>query len=500
MTRTRTLSKTDFISGVQCPRQLWLKKHKPEACMDVETEHTEDGDAVGALARQYFPDAVEIPLGWAGEMAEDTAFFLQEAPATICEATFLADGLSCSADIIRYDGRALDIFELKSSSSVKDVQLYDLAFQTYVIRAAGFQVRSANIMHINKDYRRDGELDIHRLLVIENKTVDMDYLAGKIAVQLEQLMPLCAEETPEPGTAIGCHCEQPYECPCKAYCRAAAGVPEEGSVFDAPGLSYAKKYTLFHQGYITLEQLNGQVQGLTARQQATINSMFMPDDGYIFVDHKRVKEFLNSLRFPLYHLDFETFNRAVPMFDQSVPYEQIPFQYSLHIQDAPSSAARHCEYLSYPGQDPRRGLAEQLCHDIPLGAQAIAYNKSFEASVCQRLAALYPDLAPNLLSIADNLADLMVPFQKKWVSSAAMHGSYSIKAVLPALCGMPAELDYHMLPGPHNGQEASATFLSMCQMTDLAEIEALRHGLLLYCGLDTTAMVCVLNKLYDFVT
>lgn len=495
--RQKNLSKSDFISGAQCPLQLWLKKHKPEACREVDTDQTDEGEAVGSLAKLYFPDALEVPLMCAKDMAADTQLLLEDTPITLCEATFMAQGLSCSADIIHYDGQVIDIIEVKSSSSVKDVQLWDLAFQAYVIQAAGYHVRSASIMHINKEYVRREGLDIHQLLKLEDKTAAVTALTQEVEAKIASLEPLCGD-VQEPRESIGVHCERPYECPCKDYCHKLAGVPEE-SVFKAPGLSLAKKYELYSRGYVALEQLKNQVGLLTPAQQAAVDSMFPATDGILFVDHRRLEEFLKTIRYPLYHLDFETYQKAIPPYERMKPYEQIPFQYSLHVQNWQLAVPKHEEFLGIAGTDTRRALAEQLCRDIPAGAQSIAYNRSFEASVCRRLAELFPDLSAHLHDIANNLIDLMIPFRKKWVTSPDMHGSYSIKVVLPALCGTPSDLDYHALPGPHNGKEASAAFTAMESMTDPAEIQKIRHGLLQYCGLDTMAMVCVLNKLYELV-
>ena len=128
----------------------------------------------------------------------------------------------------------------------------------------------------------------------------------------------------------------------------------------------------------------------------------------------------------------------------------------------------------------------------------MAYNSSFEKTVCRKLAALFPDLTDGLLSIVDNMVDLMIPFQKGWVTTPSMHGSYSIKAVLPALCGGDPALDYHALPVVHNGAQASETFGSLHLIKEYEKVEAIRKGLLLYCGLDTLAMVKVLEQLYVF--
>ena len=211
------------------------------------------------------------------------------------------------------------------------------------------------------------------------------------------------------------------------------------------------------------------------------------------IDVDAIKDFLGTLSYPIYHLDFETFQMAVPEWEGCRPYEQIPFQYSLHIEYE-DGKLEHKEFLAKEGTDPRRALAESLCNDIPMDVCGLAYNMSFERRVIWGLSEQYPDLAEHLLNIRENIHDLMVPFQKQHYYTEAMQGSYSIKYVLPALCPGDPELDYHNLDQVHNGSEASAAFADMANHTP-KEIAELRANLLKYCGLDTYAMVKVLGVL-----
>ena len=159
---------------------------------------------------------------------------------------------------------------------------------------------------------------------------------------------------------------------------------------------------------------------------------------------------------------------------------------------------QHREYLAAPGDDPRRGVAEQLCRDIPRDVCTLAYNMAFERGRIKALAALYPDLAEHLMNIHNHIVDLMVPFRQRDYYTRAMQGSYSIKYVLPALFPDDPELDYHNLDGVHNGTEASTAFANMASM-EPEEREACRNQLLKYCGLDTLAMVKVWEKLTEAV-
>ena len=173
---------------------------------------------------------------------------------------------------------------------------------------------------------------------------------------------------------------------------------------------------------------------------------------------------MKNLSYPLYFLDFESFQPTIPLFDNSRPYEQIVFQYSLHYVEHEGGELKHTEFLAYPGSDPRRALAEQLCADIPLDVCTTAYNMGFEKGRIRGLAELYPDLREHLMNIHDHIQDLMIPFQKKWYYCRAMQGSYSIKYVLPALFPDDPTLDYHNLDGVHNGGEVSEMFAKMATM------------------------------------
>ena len=216
------------------------------------------------------------------------------------------------------------------------------------------------------------------------------------------------------------------------------------------------------------------------------------------IDHEDLRKYLETIHtFPRYHLDFETYQEAIPPFDSCHPYEQIPFQYSLHIEYE-DGHLEHREYLAKEGTDPRRAVAEHLVWDIPTDVLVLAYNMSFEKSVLIRLAGQFQDLSEHLMAVRDNIKDLMIPFQKGYFYDRAQKGSYSIKNVLPALCPNDPELDYHALSGVHNGSEASAAFSTMPQHTP-GEIVRIQKKLLRYCGLDTYAMVKILSVLEQYI-
>jgi hypothetical protein len=198
-----------------------------------------------------------------------------------------------------------------------------------------------------------------------------------------------------------------------------------------------------------------------------------------------------TLWYPICHLDFETFDTPIPPFDGIRPYQKIPFQYSLHIQNEEGAEPAHFEYLVEPCKDPRRELAEKLLSEIPKNACVLTYNQTFEKGVLKDLATAFPALADEINKRIDNIRDLMVPFRKRDVYRWQMHGSYSIKEVLPTLV---PELSYKDL-NVSDGMMAMRVYHGMCNTDDSSKLEELRHGLLEYCKLDTFAMVKILDEL-----
>jgi hypothetical protein len=211
-----------------------------------------------------------------------------------------------------------------------------------------------------------------------------------------------------------------------------------------------------------------------------------------YIDKENIKAFLEKLTYPIYHLDFETYQQAIPEYKGIKPFEQIPFQYSLHIEYEDGTLL-HKEYLSKDSIDSRYELAQKLCEDIPSDVTVLAYNMSFEKGVIKRLANLFPNLSTHLLAINENMQDLMTPFQKKWYVTSSMQGSYSIKYVLPAL--VPEfEKAYKELDGVQNGSQAMNTFANLSKLDEVSK-QKMRTSLLEYCKLDTLAMVKILKKL-----
>ena len=366
----------------------------------------------------------------------------------------------------------------------------DVAYQKYVLQNCGVHVTGTYLVTLNNQYVFDGTLKINELFNVTDISRFLPAEAQNVPAVLKAAEATLSMGT-EPDTDIGNQCRSPYECEYWGYCTRALPTP---NVFDLYRIRFKKALDCYYVGDVSYEDLirRGRVSNKTQLRQID----FAMHDKGVYTDRTAIREFLSTISFPLYFLDFETMMPAVPKYIGTKPYQQIPFQYSLHYIEREGGELRHKEFLAESGPDPRRALAERLCEDIPKNVCVTAYNKKFECGRIKELAAAFPDLSDHLLNIESNIRDLLTPFQSGWYYNREMGGSFSIKSVLPALFPDDPQLNYHNLEGVHNGSEAMDLFPQI-QFMELAEKETARRNLLKYCELDTLAMVKVWEKLND---
>lgn len=427
-------------------------------------------------------------------MLERTQECLANGTENICEAAFSYDGCYCAVDILRKTDDGYAIYEVKSSTSAnKEVYAQDVAFQKWVLTKCGLNVTGTYLVCINNKYVRHGEVDIQQLFSIND-------ISAAVEVEYPQVADHCADaiavldQPSEPSVPIGIYCEEPYVCAFEDYCFRQCGIPDDQpTVFDLYKGTFEKQLEQVHNGIVTFPDIVKSGIKLSDKQKIEVDCTLK---GLTHIDKNGLRNYLNTLSYPIYHLDFETMQPVVPPFDGTHPYQQIPFQYSLHIEYA-DGRLEHREFLGDSVNDPRRALAEQLCGDIPKDACVMAYNKGFECGRIEELATMFPDLAEHLRNIKARIIDLIVPFRSFYCYYPAMGGGFSIKVVLPALFPNDPELDYHNLAGSvHNGGEAMDIYPRIASMPP-AEQQQARESLLRYCELDTYAMVKVLGKLRE---
>ena len=490
------LSKSKYCGLWQCPKIAWLKKYKPEKlAFDESTlSRMEAGNEVGDLAMGLFGDFVEV-TAYHGDkldlpqMIAATKAEMEKGTPVICEASFQYNGLYCAVDILKKENGGWAIYEVKSSThNDQPVYIADVAYQKYVLEHCGVPVSGLYLVCLDGDYVFDGCLDIHRLFKITDVAQAAQVEENSIAANLSIAERLLASEE-EPAIDLSVNCKNPYLCGFWPYCSRHIPSP---SVFDLYRMPFAKKIEYYKKGKITYQDLLFD-PGITSPKQVRQILYAVSDQG-TYVNKESIRDFLDTLSFPLYFLDFETMQTVIPRFVGTKPYAQIPFQYSLHYIEREGGELKHTEYLAKSGTDSRRELAERLCADIPMNVCVTAYNKSFECTRIKELAAAFPDLADHLLNIEANIRDLLVPFQTGCYYNRAMGGSFSIKSVLPALFPDDPALDYHNLDGVHHGGEAMTLFPKIKDMPPEEQKKA-RYNLLKYCELDTFAMVKVWQEL-----
>ena len=493
-------SKSKYCGLWQCPKIAWLKKYKPEEyIIDENTKsRMENGNIVGDLAMQLFGDYNEVTTYTNNKldipkMIEKTKQYMLDGLDNICEASFNYNGLYCAVDILRKQDNGYAIYEVKSSTHEDNyVYIVDIAYQKYVLEHCGVKVTGTYLVNINSDYVFDGTLKLNELFKITDVwkfVVDEQKEVEEKIKMAEKLL----EDKNEPNIDISCNCNSPYKCGFWKYCSKHLPKP---SVFDLYRLNFSKKIEYYNRGIISFDDLEktGWFLGDIRNRQIE----YALHDKGVYVDKENIKKFLDTLSYPLYFLDFETQQPIIPLYKGTRPYQQIPFQYSLHYIENKGGELKHKEFLGISGKDPRRSLAEALCNDIPAGACVLAYNKKFECGRIGELAEIFPDLQKHLYSIEFSIKDLLDPFRYGYYYKKEIGGSFSIKSVLPAMFPDDPTLNYHNLDGVHNGGEAMSIFPKIKDMP-LKEQEVARHNLLKYCELDTFAMVKIWQELERLV-
>lgn len=487
-----TLSKSQYIRGLQCHKSLWLFKYKPELRdepEEVQKALFDTGRRVGEVAKELFPHGVEIEFdaGNFGGMIAKTKKCIENGREVIYEATFNEKGIFVMVDILVKNGEMWDIYEVKASTSVKEYHLNDVSIQWYALSNA-VELNRAYIVHINNQYVREGAVEIDMLFRVEDITEIVQDRQDLIGPNLDELQKMLREDIPE--IEIGMQCSDPYDCDYRGYCW--KDIPDP-SIFNLYSMHKREKFEMYYQGMVHYDDIpeDFSLDAIQTLQVYTAKTQ-MPH-----IDKKIIKDFLNTIEYPINFFDFETFQNAIPRFDGQRPYMQIPFQYSLHILYE-DGTLEHREFLGSEKSDPRGALIEQMLQDITPNGSIVAYNQSFEKSRIKELAMSSEMRQDDLLALNERFVDLIVPFRRRGYYHPEFNGSFSIKSVLPAMFPNDEELEYSNL-GIQNGQIAMDAFANLHLIKDQSKREKIRDDLLAYCRLDTLAMVRIWEKLHKIL-
>jgi hypothetical protein len=484
------ISKSQYVRGLQCPKALWLYRHRKDLAPEITPEKQalfDTGHVVGELAMQYFGHGVEVTNEyWDIEGAvEATKSFITRGEDIIFEAMAIhpIDGGYSRIDILKRVGGTdeWDLIEVKSSTSVKDYHIDDMAFQYHVFNGAGYKIRKCFMMVLDNSYVRNGDIDPSQLLRLEEISGPVFAKQGEVEAVSGQLG-YVLERKGEPEMSIGSRCFKPFECDYKPYCW--VHVPDY-SVYNVFQKSKAEEVSRHHG--VTLEKLPDHIRPGGAKGLDVESYL----NGDTLVDHANISGFLSQVQYPLYFLDYETLQSAIPMFDGTRSFQQIPFQFSVHIQESSGAELVHHEYLHKNRTDPRHAFADKLVELCGDSGTVLVYNQAFEIARNNELANDFPEHAAAIQSINARVLDLFVPFKKRWLYNPSQNSSASIKAVLPAF----TDLSYDDLEIGHGGEAMRQYGAFMNGSLPESELPTLWDNLSEYCKQDTYAMVTLLGVL-----
>ena len=461
------LSKTDFLTYLEAPMHLWAKAHaqlvdQPPSAF--EQHLAQQGQEVETLARQYIEQVI-----------------LSQRNQLYWQPSFDDGRFQIRADALVFDEDAgiYDLYEIKSSTSVQKAYEYDLAFQVLLLDTL-LPLRRTYLLHIDKTYQHGHQLDIEGFFIAEDITELILERRDEVAQLRHEARMVTQMPVPSPEMA----CTKPASCPCPALCH--PDLPTN-PIYDLPYLG-KKALALREKKIVSIEDIPDRFK-LSSRQRQHVEAI---RKGKPIINTQAIQTSLAEMHYPLFFLDYETFNPAVPLFPGYHPYEHIVFQYSLFVVAEPGAEPQHFEALIADGRDPAPLIVEDLVEHIGYKGSVVVWNKSFEAGRNQDLARHCPAHTEQLLGINERLIDLMLIFRDGHYIHPHFKGSASLKTVLPVLC---PELGYNDMAIP-NGEAAMLTWYRLHSKTITPEerqrtIESMRA----YCEMDTFGMVAIWEKL-----
>lgn len=482
------LSKSRFVTGLQCHRLLWWTVHEREApelrVGPMQQFVFQRGARVGEVAREHFPGGVLIDLPHFEVQArvEATARAVAGGANVVYEAAFAEDGVFVAVDVLHRRGQAWTVTEVKSTSRVKAAHIPDVAIQTHVVRRAGLAVERAEVMILNGKCRHP---NLEELFSRQDVSEQVEALMPSLPREAERQRAMLAGPLPE--ATLGRHCKKPHPCAFVGRCWPKAPEHHVGTLY-----MIGKKQVerLLASGVETIHALpeNAELGAIAQRQRRAVSS------GRLEVE-PGLGEALAKLELPTAYLDFESIAPAIPRWPGSGPYEPVPVQLSCHLDRGGGQALEHHEWLAEGSGDPRPGFARALLGAVRGARTVVVYNAVFERGRIARLRELFPELARPLRSVERRIVDLL-PIVRDHVYHPDFGGSFSLKRVLPALVPGMSHAGLAIHEGAAAAAELERLLLHETELGD-AERAELRQALLSYCRLDTLAMLRIVERLRE---
>jgi len=459
----------------------------PDAILapDASTQAIFDqGHLVGKYAKKLFPEGIEVDHTKSFDEGLKSTIQLLLKRVPVFEGALAYKNCYARADILEPVGKnAWDLIEVKSSTEAKDVNYNDIGFQYHVYTGAGLKIDKCYLMCIDNNYVRNGDIDPNKLLKKIDVTDDVKTFYSKIIEDDVAEMFKSIEAKTYAETGIGKHCNDPYDCPLINKCWSF--LPER-SVF----LLYKNKklpMALIKDGVLKLAEIPETIV-LNEKNQIQVDC---EKNGEPHIDPVRINDFLNTIRYPAYYMDFETCGSAIPMFDNTSPYQQMPFQFSVHVVKKQGSKPEHYSFLADGTNDFRPAFMAKLKEVMGTKGSVIAYNAGFEIGILKKCADVLQEYKTWVESIEERIIDLLQPFRNFAYYHPKQNGSCSLKKVLPVLTGKSYD---DMEIG--DGGTASREYFRVTFTDDNKDRAKIRKLLEEYCGLDTLGMVDIVDQLY----
>mgnify|MGYP001322470822 CR=1 FL=1 len=474
------LTKSKYLTGTQCLRLLWLSDRKllPEVTI-AQKQRFSQGHEFETYAHKLFPKGVDLGDLEFNDNIEKTSELIKKKK-TIFEAGIQVGDLFLRADVLEFN-KGWNLYEIKASTKQKPQHIPDLAFQKYVLEKAGLKVNKCFVLHLNKEYIKKGKINPKKLCEIEEVTEKVN-LVEDIDKNCKLFLKVM-NSNKEPSICISQNCNKPYACAVKDECWST--LPKNNVLLLTNWRLYWK---LFADGIVSLKDMPKDTK-LNAKDKVILEATLK---NKVIISKEEIKKFLKSLKYPLCHLDFETFDTAVPMFDKSRPYQKMPFQYSVHIQPKKGEVL-HYEFLADGKKDPRPALLKSLKKHTKGSGSVIVFNKSFEIGVLKKLLEDFPK-EKWITKVISRIIDLADVFKNFYYYNPSQKGSYSIKKILPAVTGE----SYSALEIA-NGGDASALYFYSHVLKEIDGKKEIRENLLKYCCLDTEGMVWIVEEMKKLI-
>lgn len=478
----KLLSKSKIMRGYRCVKAIYLTIHQPELepKPDAATQAVFDqGNAIGELARTYYPGGTLVDhKPWEFVQSLKTTRELMKAGTEfIYEAAFEYKGCYARADIVKYNKATnrWTLLEVKSGTKVKQEYLEDVGLQAWILANSGLALEKICIVHLNPECRAP---NLKNLFTEVDVTEQLREMYRDIAPKLNMIFSAIRQPA-IPDTDIGPQCTQNRDCEFRSHCWGERNIPEV-SIFNIPNLK-AKVWDYYKKGQVDLNKVDqAELEPLQIRMVQSHIS------GERFADSPAIKEAMKDWKYPLVYLDFETINPAVPVYEGTGPFEQVPFQFSVHVQHEPGGELEHYEYLHEDDSDPRPSLIPALIEACGAEGSIVSYFARFEGDCIEAMAKNFPEHHDELMALKERLVDPL-PVIRANVYDTGFAGSFSLKKVAPALCG--DDFSYADL-AVSDGTAAQRAFTELIDPnTDEFRKMELSESMLEYCKQDTMAMV-----------